>query len=211
MINVKMIIVGDMGVNCCVVTDVETGKTAVIDPGDHSRKLDAALNDVGYENIEYILLTHCHYDHIGGVMRLRSHDGCNAKVVLHEAEKDMITDSYKNLSLPMTGRPITSVRPDILVKDGDKITLGNSTITVMHTPGHTPGGVCYIVDDYIFSGDTLFYRSAGRTDFPGGSIAELKESLMKIAALDGDYDVYPGHMMTTRLSDERAENPYICR
>ena len=210
MINIEKVNVGDMGVNCYIVTDRETGKTAVVDPGGMSRKFEMVLEDVGYDNIEYILLTHCHFDHIGGVERLRANGAGRAKVVLHEAEKDMITDPHRNLSQPMTGRDIRNVVPDILVKDGDKLPLGSSTITVMHTPGHTPGCVCYIIDDSIFSGDTLFYRSAGRTDFSGGSISDMKKSLLKLAALDGDFDVYPGHDLKTKLSDERAKNPYIC-
>ena len=202
-------LIGDMAVNCYIVTDIKTGKTAVIDPGYYTSLLDKTLREIGLENIEYILLTHGHFDHISGVNALLKETNGSAKVVIHTDEEKILRDPMKNLSAMFTNTPITNVKPDIFVKDGQMITLGESDIKVMHTPGHTPGSVCYIYGKSIFSGDTLFHRSAGRTDFPCGSSEQLMASLKRLAALEGDYDVYPGHNDTTTMNEERRYNPFI--
>ncbi len=209
MINISSAMVGPLAVNCYIVTDEKTGKTAVIDPGGYSTELDAILKTVGYENIEYILLTHGHFDHIGGVPKVLSKTGGKAKIAIYESEAPFLSDGYKNLSSMFTGTPLEKITADILLRDGDKVTLGESEFDVIHTPGHTSGSVCYICSGDIFSGDTLFKRSAGRTDFPTGSAAQLMQSLKKLAALDGDYNVHPGHDRETWLDEERRMNPYL--
>lgn len=211
MINIQQISVGEfLAVNCYVVTDEKTGKTAVIDPGGYDNQLDSVLSSVGFENIEYILLTHGHFDHIGGVEKLLSKTNSNAKIAVYKSETALLNDPRRNLSIPFTGiQSAEQIKPDIMLSDGDEITLGESKFTVMHTPGHTSGSVCYICGGDIFSGDTLFRRSAGRTDFPTGSLKELMASLRKIAALDGDYMIHPGHDQETTLEEERNGNPYL--
>ena len=209
MIQVDSVKVGALAVNCCIVTDTATKKTAVVDPGEFTAELEDTLEAVGYENIEYILLTHGHFDHIGGVDRLCEKTERKAKTVIYKSEEQLMNDVRLNLSMPFMGIPLTGIKADILVSDGDEIKLGESVVRVMHTPGHTPGSVCYICDSVIFSGDTLFRESAGRTDFPTGSSRQLMGSLRKLSELKGDYIVYPGHDSTTTLENERANNPYL--
>lgn len=120
----------------------------------------------------------------------------------------MLTSSRKSLAA-FSFLSQAPAQADILVQDGDTVTLGNTVFTVLATPGHTPGGVCYITEHCIFSGDTLFFCSCGRTDFPGGSSREIMDSLQKLAALPGDYTVYPGHDRFSTLNFERQHNPYM--
>lgn len=209
MINVKTVVLGPIAVNCYIVTDADTGKTAVIDPGDFDSRIDRILTDAGYENIEYILLTHGHFDHIDGVNHIVEKTGGKAKVAIYKTEEKFLTDDYLNLGIAITGKGCEPVKADVLLSDGDKIKLGNSEFTVMLTPGHTSGSVCYICDNCIFSGDTLFCGAAGRTDFPTSNYDHLMASLQKLAALTGDYVVYPGHNMSTTLNEERRLNPYM--
>ncbi len=153
---------------------------------------------------EYALLTHCHYDHIGGVGALFN-VGC--KVLCGEAEKPYIF-SEDNRAI-FHGITIPHFEIYKTLKDGDEVCLCGINIKAIATPGHTVGGMCYIVGDNIFSGDTLFCRSVGRTDFPTGSYAALVNSVKKLYALDGDYKVFCGHGEDTTLSAERAFNPYV--
>lgn len=187
--------------NTYIVTDEETGETAVVDPSLPEEILIEKLNA---ENVKYVLLTHGHFDHIGGVNFVKEKTG--AKVVIHKEDEEMLCDKNKNY-----GTDSTPIYADILVEDGTELMLGKSKITVMHTPGHTKGGVCYIFPDdrIIFSGDTLFRLTAGRTDLYGGDARTELMSLAKIAKLEGDYKVFPGHDDATTLNFEREYNRYM--
>lgn len=187
--------------NTYVVTDEETGETAVVDPGVNDEKLIEKLKE---KPVKFILITHGHFDHIGGVNFVKERTG--AKVVVHKEDEEMLNDCEKNC-----GENTEPIIADILVEDGSKLMLGNSEITVMHTPGHTKGGVCYIFpqDRVLFSGDTLFKLTAGRTDLYGGNPRTELMSLEKIGGLDGDYIVYPGHDDSTTLDFERQYNRYM--
>lgn len=187
--------------NTYIVTDEETGEVAVVDPSLSEEILFEKIKD---KKVKYILITHGHYDHIGGVNYLKKKTG--ATVVIHKDEEEMLTDSKKNY-----GENIEPVYADILVEDGSKLQLGNAEFKVMHTPGHTKGGVCYIFDDdrVMFSGDTLFRLTAGRTDLYGGDARTELRSLARIAELEGDYKVYPGHDGSTTLDFERQYNRYL--
>ncbi len=209
MIDIKSVTVTELATNCYVVTDKATGDCAVIDPGELSPELDKTLSVIGYDKIRYILLTHGHYDHIGGTDAVLSKTGGKAEVAIGESDVPMLGDSFSNLSKFFSSSPLDSLKCNIALHDGDKITLGESVFNVIETPGHTKGSVCFICEDSIFSGDTLFYRSHGRTDFPTGSNMEMASSLKKLAALKGNYTVYPGHNITTTLEAERKYNPYI--
>ena len=211
MIKIKTIAVSDMDANCYIVTDIATGDTAVIDPGEFDARLDKVLSQIGFEHIKLILLTHGHFDHIVGTNEIVRKTGGLAKVAVSEREKSFLENSSLNLSMQFYGVPIDSIKADILFNDGEEIKLGESTIKVIATPGHTVGSVCFVCEKNIFSGDTLFYGSYGRIDFPTGSMKDMIASLQRLAELEGDYKVYPGHNTTTTLDFERKYNPIIGR
>ena len=209
MIKITAVTVGELGVNCYVAADEATGSAAVIDPGEYTPQLDRVLSSVGFDKIEYILLTHGHFDHIMGVPQLLKKTQGKAKVVIGAGEETLLRDARSNLSMMFCGIPFTEVKADVLLQDGDELTLGGSVFKAVKTPGHTSGSVCYVCGSELFSGDTLFRRSAGRTDFPTGSYAQLRASLSRLAALPGDFRVYPGHDRSTTLEEERNANPYL--
>ncbi len=196
--------------NCYMIIDEATGDAAIIDPGWYG---DIIKNTLAKENVNlmYILLTHGHFDHVSGVYGLQCEEG--AAVVIHSNDREHLLDPKKSLAEGNFPEPHQPVTADIIVEDGDIIMLGDSPIKVMHTPGHTNGSVCYILEDdrVIFSGDTLFCMTAGRTDFWDGSDEKMIESLKKLIALEGDYKVYPGHNRETTLERERTRNWYIRR
>ena len=190
---------GSIGTNCYLLRDSETGKGAVIDPGGEPRRLLAAIADSGM-TLTAILLTHGHYDHTGAVAGLLEKFP-GIPVWLHEADH------------ALGDRP-DAIMPDVSLathfwQGGDTVQVGNETLTVLHTPGHTPGSVCLRWEDALFTGDTLFAGSCGRTDFPGGSTETILASLKRLAALPGDYQVCPGHERLSTLEQERQSNPYM--
>ncbi len=198
--------VGIIDTDCYLVTDEQTNQCFVVDPGDKSPELE---NVIGDKELKYILLTHGHYDHILGAAYLKKLTG--AEVLIHSADAPCLGDdtlSRAGLHFPVKQE---NTDPDRILEDGDEIDFAGKTIKVLHTPGHTPGCVCYIFDEknVIFSGDTLFQLSMGRTDFPGGSSIDMMRSLSILKALEGDYIVLPGHGPATKLDFERKNNPYM--
>lgn len=196
--------VGPLPTNCYFLTDEATGKTAVIDPGAYDTQVRQAA---AKHDVALILLTHAHFDHIMGVGDLVAQTG--AKVYLDAADADMAKDPRRNLSGMMNLGRVKPFTLDVLLHDGDTFSLGSLQIRVLHTPGHTPGGCCYLVEDAIFAGDTIMGGSVGRTDFPGGDYRALMASLQRIKALPGDWHIYPGHGPETTLDWERRNNPYL--
>ena len=200
---------GPLNANCYVVIDEVTKKAAVIDPSSYNSDLKQVLHSDEVSSVEYILLTHGHFDHILGVPQVKE-DFKNAKICIHEEDEKNLSNKDLNL-VDMVGLPFTPIAADELLEDGSIIDLGTLKIKVMHTPGHTQGGVCYIIEDekIIFSGDTLFRGSFGRTDFPGGDSFKLIQSLKRLKNLDGDYKILPGHENDTTLNYEREHNMYM--
>ena len=209
MIDTKIIMLGELAANCYIITDKATGESAVIDPGSFTARLNYLLEELSYDKIKYILLTHAHFDHIEVVNQIIKYTNGKAKVAVGREDIPLLSDSMKNLAFPFSMTTLDPIRCDIPLDDNDRIKLGESEITVITTPGHTKGSVCFLCGDSLYTGDTLFKGSAGRTDFPGGSYEQLKKSLKKLAALDGDYKVYPGHDRSTTLQRERESNYYI--
>ena len=194
---------GSMDNNCSLIIDEKTNQSALVDCNEFSQKM---IDMIGDTDLKYILLTHGHFDHIIGVKSVKEKYG--AQVVISKEDEPMLNSSKLSLAV-FCNAPQNNVDADIIVKDGDEITLGEIIIKVMSTPGHTSGSVCYIAENCIFSGDTLFYCSCGRTDFPSGSPEQMMSSLQKLKALDGDYKVYTGHNNLTTLDFERKNNPYM--
>jgi glyoxylase-like metal-dependent hydrolase (beta-lactamase superfamily II) len=200
---------GAFGTNCYIIACTETGASAVIDPGSPDPWIEATLKEHGLKP-SLILLTHGHLDHIGAVAATKTATG--AAVAVHGDDAPMVADPKLNGSLYF-GQPVTAPAPDRLLKDGDEVKVGNLTFTVIHTPGHTPGGCCfYLAADggHLFAGDTLFAGSIGRTDLAGGDFTALIESIKgKLLTLPPDTVVYPGHGPTTSIGDEKDYNPFL--
>lgn len=178
----------------------------LVDPGEYTQKLDEFVK-ANKDKIKYILLTHKHFDHIRGVAKVKKI--CpDAKIVIHPNDAEGLYNGMESLALYF-GFEQENVKADLLCEDNALIEMGDTKIKVIHTPGHTQGGVCYMVDNVIFCGDTLFEGSCGRTDFPGGSGSVLSASLKRLKDLDGDYILYAGHGNPTTLENERRFNPYM--
>ena len=198
--------VGQLLTNCYLLAS-EKGRAAIVDPGDDPSDVAAALEKNGLAPA-MILLTHGHFDHIGGVKELAARYGI--PVYGSEADLVLFTDLKRSRALYIHGDPERyHVVPDHLVKDGEEITLDELAIRVLATPGHTPGGVCYLCGNLLFSGDTLFAGSVGRCDMFGGDWQVLLESLDRLDRLEGEYTVLPGHGPDTTLTYEKAANPYF--
>ena len=203
---IKTYIVGDFQVNCYLVADKTSLQCAVIDAGGVSHELDGYIDSNNY-TVKYIIFTHGHFDHIGGAEYYHKKYP-KAKILIHSADSDCLTDETANFTYPAPYK-FVPVKPDVLLKDGDVIRFGSVSLRVIHTPGHTPGGISLYSDGVLFSGDTLFFRSVGRTDFPGGSFETLKQSVRKLYKLPDNTVVYTGHGCRTSLSEEKFENPYV--
>ncbi|MCI6007538.1 MBL fold metallo-hydrolase [Oscillospiraceae bacterium LCP25S3_E10] len=206
MITVQSVPVGALQVNCYMLKDSNTGFIAVVDPGDNCTALEK-LVEHEKENIKYILLTHGHFDHIGYAQALK--EQTNAKLVISKADEPLLSDNNLNLSMAFFGTGVPKTVADITLEDNDTLMLGDSKVTFISTPGHTKGSGCYIIDNNIFTGDTLMKLSMGRTDFPTGSDDDMKASLKRLAALQENYNVYPGHGDYSTLNYEKSCNPYL--
>lgn len=195
---IKCLPVGQIETNCYIVTDEDTLECAVIDPGDESNTILDYLEE-NRLRAKYIFLTHGHWDHTLGMPAV--HEATGARVCIHRADAGAIFSSAPmDLQLP---------EDTVYYSEGDRFTVGGLVFEVLETPGHTPGGVTLRCGEALFTGDTLFRDSCGRTDLPGGDINVLMGSLKRLNDLPGDYEVYPGHMDSTTLSRERRFNYYM--
>lgn len=206
-IKIGRMVVGAVQTNCYFLHNADTNEVVVIDPGDKGKMIYQELTARGYK-IKAVLLTHGHFDHIMGADDIRKSAG--VLVYLGEHEEKLISDAQLNVSA-MFGTPYTT-KADVFVKDGEILELAGMKIKVLHTPGHTAGGVSYYLEEegILICGDTLFLESVGRTDFPTSSAQELKTAIHeKLFTLPDDVYVYPGHGPTTTIGHEKENNPFV--
>lgn len=198
--------VGPIEANCYIVFDEETKECMVIDPGAEGEIIYQEIQKNGL-SVKYLVNTHGHCDHIGANLYLKEKTG--AELLIHEEDAPMLTDSSKNMSVYM-GEKVNRPAADRHLQNGDVIKIGNNSFTVLHTPGHTKGGICLLCGNVCFTGDTLFQYSIGRTDFPGGSYNEIINSVeTKLLTLDEKITVFPGHGPQTTIGKEKANNPFF--
>ena len=190
---ITSLISGSIGTNCYIIYNEEK-QAVVVDPSDDAALAEARIAALGLE-VRAILLTHGHFDHGGDADRVRRLTG--APVYLHPADRALPSWLTHGLTA------------DRELADGDELDFDGLRFKVLHTPGHTPGSVCFLCGDVLLAGDTLFAGSCGRTDLPGGSWKAMAASLRRLAQLEGDYTVLPGHGEATTLSEEREGNPYM--
>lgn len=199
---------GPIMTNCYFAVD-DDNNTAIIDPAANPAKIIKIIEEQGLKPVS-VLLTHGHFDHIGGAKGIKEKYP-EVKIYIGEKDAPMLPAAInnRNWAAYITKEDYEGLKADVLLHEGDKVVVGAMTFKVMETPGHTRGGVCYICEDCIFSGDTLFRQECGRTDLEGGSYPEILRSLKRLHDLDGDYNVLPGHEGFSMLSHERKYNPYM--
>ncbi len=207
MIDITAAAIGLYATNCYIITDKVTGLSAAVDCAVFNGDFERLMRRANVSQLEYILLTHGHFDHICGVKDLNEKYG--GKICISENDAPCLSDEYKSLNASMGYTAQGLTKADILLHDEDIITLGETKIRVISTPGHTAGSVCFVTEDEIFSGDTLFHLSVGRVDLPGGDKRNLINSLKKLAEISGEHRVFPGHGSATRLSFEKAHNSFM--
>lgn len=205
---VEHLAVGPVQTNCYLAINKETKEAIIIDPGDDADRIGMRLKQLEAKPVA-ILLTHGHFDHAGAAKALAAQ--YDILVYAHEKEAETLEDSRMNLSGPLAGGA-TTYHADVFLKDEQELTLAGLHMRVLFTPGHTPGGCCYYFprEDVLFSGDSLFCGSVGRTDFPGGSMRTLVDSVRnKLMSLPENTIVYPGHDIETTIEQERMYNPFL--
>ena len=210
MMNIQTMPVGSYQCNCSILSCEDTMEAIIIDPGDEGDRLVKLVEERGFK-IKFLLHTHAHRDHIGGTRRVK--EKCGGKIVLHK--DDMYLYDTCELQSQMMGLPLCSAPPvDKFLEDEEHYGFGSFHVKAIHTPGHTPGSSSFLIsagsDQVLFAGDTLFRRSVGRTDLPGGNFKTLAKSVRKrLFTLDGDTVVIPGHGPASTIGEEVHENPFV--
>ena len=199
-------VLSEFASNCYLICDEKNKKACLIDPGVYDEKIMDEIEQKGL-NCEYIILTHGHFDHIAGAEAFREKTG--ARIIAHELEAEYLTDPEKSMTFYFNSETVSA---DIFFKDGDVISFGDFSLTVIHTPGHSKGSSCFVYENgdtkIMFTGDTLFKGTIGRYDFYGGDYDIFMESLKKLKSFNINYEIYSGHGEKTTLDDEIAQNPY---
>ena len=204
---IEQLVLGMVGTNTWLIKNKESNELLIIDPADESARIEEKIDRMGGIPVA-VLLTHGHFDHMLAADDLRDEYGI--PIIACAAEQQVLTDSIKNLSGSWASAHV--LLADQWVCDGKKLELAGFSIEVFHTPGHTAGSCCYYLpeEEVLFSGDTLFAQSVGRTDFPGGSSAEIVRSLHKLVdTLPEDTEVFPGHDVSTTIGYEKRYNPFV--
>lgn len=204
---VRTLCLGELDTNCYVVWD-DTRKAMVIDPADEADKILAVIEAENL-SVSAVVLTHVHFDHLLAAEAVCAATG--APLCVGQGDEDALSDPIRNLSDVFQMCPPVVLRADKLLCDGDVLTMGDTSFTVLETPGHTPGCICLMGDGVLFAGDTLFYDSIGRVDFPGSDVSAMVTSLRRLATLPADLTVYSGHGPATTIGREVAQNPYMLR
>ncbi len=203
---IKKYVLGMCQTNCYLIVDENSKECAIIDVGDVSPQLEEDIATGNY-SVKYIIFTHGHFDHIGGLeYYMLKYD--KSTVLMHKNDVDAIACGYDVFYANMNEKEKT-VNNITLHNDGDIFTLGDTKLSIIYTPGHTKGGVCIYTEGTLFSGDTLFERSIGRTDFVDGDFNELEKSIFELYELPDDTKVYPGHGGITYIGDEKISNPFV--
>jgi len=205
----QKLVVGPFATNCYIIGSELTKEGMIIDPGDEARHILKGVEDSQLD-IKLIVLTHGHIDHVGAVGEVKEATG--AEVCIHADDAKSISGQQGWLvSMLVSGLSYPAPpSPDRLFKDGDSVDIGDLHFSLLHTPGHTPGGICLLGNGVVFSGDTLFNHGVGRTDLPGGSYSQLMNSLQtKLMVLPNETIVYPGHGHETTIGTERSGNSYL--
>lgn len=200
MLNVKMLSLPPLGTNCYIVSDTYRNECIIIDPASSAEKISKVIRDNNLKP-KKLILTHGHFDHMGAAETLR--EEYKIPLYIHENDAELLSSPEKNASGLLPYGDIKLSPPDGLLKEGDKIKIGEHELLVHHTPGHTMGSCVFVGEKELFSGDTLFRKGYGRYDLYGGDKDALFSSLKKLLALDGNLTVYPGHGQTTKISHER--------
>jgi glyoxylase-like metal-dependent hydrolase (beta-lactamase superfamily II) len=204
----KLLTVGPFASNCYIVGSESSKRGIIIDPGAEAKLILKTVNDLGL-TISLIVVTHMHFDHVGALTPVK--EGTGAKFALHEAETEAGLGVFSRMLSSMTGGSFSQLpKPDRLLKDGDTIDIDGLHFTVLHTPGHSPGGISLYGHEIVFTGDALFNYGIGRTDFPGCSYDQLMDSIQnKLMTLPDETIVYPGHGPSTTIGEERRGNPFL--
>ena len=195
MLTIHTLPLGSYQTNCYIIYEKSSPSCCIIDPGYHPEVILEKVKDLGL-SVDAILLTHCHFDHVGGVKEIAAETDCDVYLC------------PEDLTMPpmlTAGKPYYTKT----YREGDTLHLAGLTISVLQTPGHTPGSVCLWADNALFSGDTLFAGSCGRTDLPGGDWATILKSLRRLREMELNLDIYPGHGQSTTLAEEKLYNPYL--
>ena len=206
-LELQQCVLGPVYTNCYIAKNKETGEALIIDPADSPSKIELKVNAMGARPVA-VLLTHGHFDHIMGVEAVR--EKYQIPVYACRQEEEMLREPSVNMTDQM-GKPC-SIVPDVFLDDLQVFEAAGFSVQMLHTPGHTKGSCCYYLKEegVLFSGDTLFCGSVGRTDFPGGSASQIRDSLHRLlAALPDDTSVYPGHDTSTTIGYEKRYNPFV--